>query len=218
MILTTSQFDRSRDIGFCLPHTDIGPGNSVVVGTVRIAEGSMVDVKWMCVHLSQMDGVTSNGGLVKVSRASSKLTASTDFFTQDDVGSIITLTSSSRMAKITGFTSGTSVSISASGVGAMTDPDGPDYFVVHPTMASTVNTALGPVNVGIYSELVDQFEMPAGYPGSSLSIGSPGVALMDPNVSRLYSGPETLSIVVSNNTRNFGIKVGVTAVLRRKIG
>lgn len=206
-----------RSISPCLPQTDIGPQRSLVVGSLLLASGQCVNLSWSCLHLVEIRPIDQSSGLIQAGKNGSTVTATGDFFTPDLVGSLIIWSNGSR-ALITEYSSPISVEVSTAGVQyAAAATVSLSYFTIIPASPDLVNPVDGVVSFGVVAGDIDTLKIPAGKLLHPLSLNEPGVVALTLNQSRTYFGPMSLSLVVTNNARNFSAQVTAVAHLKTKV-
>lgn len=222
MIITPEQFSRTRSIGLNLPQTIVGPGKSMIVGLVNFVETDVVQVPWVCMHITDLVGLVKYGNLTtasKVAGSPATVTGNQPFFSSDDVGSILTW-ENGQQTYISGYISPTQVTVT--NISGLTNPATGTitslHFTLQPTAPLLINSAMDAAVCGVVSTLPNQFDLPGGLPESAIMSSNVGIVTSSPFVPRTYRGPDTLAITVTNNTSNFNLHVVVTASLRHISG
>jgi hypothetical protein len=222
MILTPEQFSRIRTIGFNLPQTTIRPGKSMIVGMVHFLENELIQVPWICMHVTDLVGLVKYGNLTTASKGAGSpatVTASQPFFSDTDVGSRLTW-ENGQQTYISGYTSPTQVTVT--NVAGLTNPATGAltslHFTLQPTSPTLVNSSMDAAICGLVSTLPNQFDVPGGLPESAIMTSNVGLVTSSPFVQRNYRGPDTLAVTVTNNTTNYDLQVVVTASLRHTSG
>ena len=219
-MITPENFNSIRVLGGCLPETILSPGKSVIISLVSVDYLDFLSIPWISMHVTDLVGVSRNSGLVTASKsadasseAPTPVTANGPFFISTDIGSTITW-AKGRQSYITAYTSSTLVTVT--NVSGLTNPataSQSGYFVLNPTIADVINTALGWAVCGIQSTSPEQFNLPGGYPESAVTSSALGVVTA-PFKPRLYSGPDNIVVSVLNNMRNFNLHVAVNTAMR----
>ena len=194
-----------------LPQTQISAGETVVISSVTIEAKKWVDLSWLTLHVPRIaESVTNSRLITSTQEASSVVVASANFFSIDDVGSTIRWADGTTDI-IMAYVGPTMVSVKTSRTLAPSSFD-----IIRPGHKTRrVNTSLGLVYVGLYTQQFFLINRPCGDPTFSLSLDGPGSVSMPVRTSRIIKGPDVISLAITNNSYDVNyIEAVVTGTIK----
>jgi len=193
--VTQGEFDSVVSWPIALPQTQVQAGETIVIATRQLGATDKLDLSWLGLHLINLAQTRRSSRLVYSSQSTNIVTASDAFFNVQDVGGTI-VWSSGQQDTITNYNSPTSVSVT------MSRTITPAYFDVIGSAPIMINSSMGPVYVGLYTEHFFRVSQPSGNPVFYLASSTPGAMILAPRAKRVVYGPDIISVAVSNNTVN----------------
>jgi len=202
--ITEIDFSKVVSHPISLPQTEIQRGETIVISTLVLGRQKKADLVWLDLHVPRISAATRSSELTMASQSGVTVTSDYPIFISQDVGAIIRWASGEE-ATVVRYDSPVSVAVNTSQSVTL------NYFEVIGTLPQLINSGLGTVYVGLYTEQFFRLNRPCGNPIYYLTMDAPGTVSLPARSRRVLSGPDVISVAITNNTYNLDIVEAVVA-------
>jgi hypothetical protein len=77
-----------------------------------------------------------------------------------------------------------------------------------------INMMMGLVYMGIFAGSYNPLRRPSGIPLSFVSLSGPNTKIINPYVPRIFSGPDTVDVIIVNNTTDTDVELMAAGSLK----